>query len=243
MNYLNFYQTDRPPMLMPEDLLKYQDRLKQVYRFLHPEYPAEAFHDSVYDHVERAVCFANQLLPSSDITSTLVRLLWLHDIPEIFTKDFTIVEKNDNPLLAQQIAAHEELIIQSHFTQKDQELFNDFHGAAQYLKGKSGNTNLTQASILAKVIDVTDGDITFQYQILNWMGSPNYSEDRLPPERALRHGFQNRRVYREQLKQLDPELSKQGLSILELADRTLHDLWLAEPGVDIPEVIRAELNN
>lgn len=71
-------------IMVPLDLAEYVQQGAKVHRYKYHEGDfGHIFDDRVDEHTKRMVLYAEQLPLSSEDKSSVIRTLWIHDIPEI----------------------------------------------------------------------------------------------------------------------------------------------------------------
>ena len=211
MNYRKTY--DAPLPTIPDDLAALIAQLKDVQRFGHPNYPVNVFHDNVFEHVCRCITFLNQLEIDDDMRNIMTRMLWIHDIPEIFTKDYTVLQKIEDPELVIRLDQEEAKIVADIFTPSDQVLMRDFNQASAFWKGKS-DIKTSVAAKYVKLIDHIDGIITFHWQLTDWIMTSKYKEELLPPRAVFNYSFDQFALWNAQLKLMPASHHREQLSTI-----------------------------
>lgn len=179
-------------VIIPNDIAEVICKSESIKRLGHPDYPKNVFADNVKAHIFRLVQKALVLKLDQDAKINLIRMLWIHDIPEIYIesdRDITSVEKESNPELAKNISDNEDEIAHKVLSLKDQELYKEFEMSKDALKTGIINKDTTFIGLIAKILDTTDGNMSFHYYISDWVQSNSYDSGKLPPENALTYNF------------------------------------------------------
>jgi hypothetical protein len=102
---------------IPQDLKILVEKGELVQRYKDPNYPENVFYDNDKSHTIRLVIMAGELDIDPILKIILIRMLWFHDLPEVYfysDRDFTCVEKEDNPELGNQVRLSERKIAQGY---------------------------------------------------------------------------------------------------------------------------------
>jgi hypothetical protein len=229
---------------VPLDIADKINSLENVARFQFKEYPKDVITDNTRNHTLRCINLAN-ITEFGIAKDILLRTLWIHDIPELITNDITVVEKYrkenaEKKFEIEEISAAKELL-----SEEDQLLLGKFNNANNFLKG---NTTLEDSLlsidfIIAKIIDNSEGNLTFHYYISNWVASNKYDEKLLPPIDSLRHSFITNIKFIDKIKkELPKEQSEVIIKFIELILETITGFWNKVPVEKIPNVIKEYIN-
>lgn len=144
----------------------------KIARFSHPDFPTGIFFDTVMTHSIRAAYVA-ETLPLDEVRQKRIfRSVLLHDIPEALTsldKDVTIIEKQENPALSEQIDHLELDCARRVFRREDLALYESFILAEKIIYHGTAMHVLYEDSVIAKVLDVIDGNMCFHYFVSKWI--------------------------------------------------------------------------
>jgi len=190
------------------------------------------FIDNTGDHTVRCVEIAEQLTLPADDLSKLIRMLWVHDLPEIITSDYSIIQKNSDPNLDQNIKRRETLAARKILNPNDQLLFEEF------------NKGLTPVAMVAKTIDRTEGNMFFHRSLTRWIMSGEYNPLYVPKDEALRYSYQ---YYKKTLQSLpafqylNPTYLKTIQGLLNTQIESIKGYWKAVTEERIPSTIKEEI--
>lgn len=194
------FDTTIDDILTPEDLAEYVALGANVHRYKFQDDDfSHIFDDRVDEHTKRMVLYAEHLPLSDHDKATLVRTLWIHDIPEILDSqtsqsDMTSIDKIRNPRLALAIKNREQVIIDRIFSLEDKQLYAAFDPAKEMLfKGEFDFTKTTPIGVLGRVIDnFIDGINSFHGFVTDYLKSEGYRENLSLPQRdSFHYCFQN----------------------------------------------------
>lgn len=232
---------DLNPPLPPEDLAKLAFAAKRVLRYLGKGYPEGVFYDHTLAHTERCVVKGMLLSLSPTIKDPLIRTLWLHDLPEVFTSDYTSVDKARDSALDLKLTHAEDQIAQRILKPDDLELYRAFKQAGRFLKGEEELAK--PAALIAKIIDAVDGNMFFHYFLASWANSSDFEEIRLPPEPALTFTFDQEKSYRTRIKSAPVEQDIKDICLVLLDEQIeyIRQLWRNIDPKRIPKGIREHL--
>ncbi len=222
--------------LIPQNLSTNIDALKTVLRFQFKEYPKGVIIDNTKVHTLKCIHLVKSL--GLDLKyPTLLRTLWIHDIPELETNDITVIEKYRKDSVDNATEQKELKAARSLLSKADQKLLIDFNAANNFLKDKSDA--IPDLSFLySKLVDNSEGNMTFHYFIANWVKSKNYKTDLLPPPDSLVHPFKTNAKFKERIKQ---DIQHEDIKhLLEFIDSVINEIkifWQDVPRSRIPRVI------
>jgi|GEM_PF-6101730 len=177
-------------ILAPEDIRAYIDQLSQVRRYNHllAKRPG-LIDDNSKVHTLRCVYRSSTISFSSQY---LVRLMWIHDIPEYTESiDLSAVERDKDPTLAIDQEVAEAKVAQKIFTAPDLASYKDFQLAEEFLRRAGSVLPKDQQALLANVIDLLDGNLVFAFYYALWLqkNSDTEAEDMGP---TLKYGLEMR---------------------------------------------------
>jgi hypothetical protein len=174
-------------------------------------------------------------------------MLQIHDAPEYGKPhDMTTIEKYKNPKLAGKVALEELTRAQEMFTPEDFALYLEYEKAKPILENKvdlTDETTATPEAIIAKIIDVVDGDMNFHIwasQIIEreglfrWNGSPLDS---------FAFAFKRRKEYLDRLQelQLPNEFHQTAVGLFNEMAQFIAACWIDIPQRDIHPEFQVEL--
>jgi hypothetical protein len=183
----------------PKDLIKWIVMGANVarYKFSENEYN-HIFDDFVDEHTKRMILYVESLPLSEQERQSVIRTLWIHDIPEIIDSqtarsDMTSTDKIRHPHLALEVKIRESAIVDTVFSPEDKKLYEHFEPAKEMLfSGNIDFENITPVGMLARVLDnFIDGTNSFHGFITDYLKSDTYdSELPLPQRDAFEYCFQ-----------------------------------------------------
>lgn len=177
--YLKLSSAPLPKVSIPVDLSPWVQQTQKVRRFADTRYQVKGMiPDNTKEHTIRCVYIAQMRFPENKI---LQRLLWLHDIPEIIAdEDTNAVDRYTHPDVADAVEDPEHVFAKENFTAEDLSLYENFLAAEKYLSGRSEKLPKIQDALLAKVIDVAEGNLVYNYYFVNWLKTHIYN-GKVPP--------------------------------------------------------------
>lgn len=229
---------------VPLDIADKINSLENVARFQFKEYPKDVIIDNTRNHTLRCINLANTF-DFGIAKDTIIRTLWIHDIPELITNDITVVEKyrkenSEKKFEIDELKAAKELL-----SENDQLLLGKFNNANNFLKGNTvvdSDTSFIDF-IIAKIIDNSEGNLTFHYYISKWVASDTYNGKLLPPTDSLKHSFVTNIKFMDKIKkELPKEQSEILIKFIELVLETITGFWNKVPVEKIPNVIKEYIN-
>lgn len=148
-------------------VVKFTKDMLQVPRFAddgHDTYPPEIFQgrDNVLIHTHRVVQIAYnhraQFMQAGLSVPDILLMLWVHDVPEIITGDVGKLAQISQPSPEDEAAAAQEI-----FTDNEELLsrFKDFKDAELFFEENQAHMIPRPESIIAKAIDLYEGNHTF----------------------------------------------------------------------------------
>ncbi len=228
---------------IPNDLLEQINALEKVKRFQFKEYPKNVIIDDTKLHTIKCVNLV-RVLGLENVGAELERTLWIHDITELLTGDITAIEKNRKAQRANKFNMYEESAATQSLTKKDQRLFANFNNANKFLKGKTtfALTHTTLAALFAKIIDNSEGNMTFHYFISRWVASDKFDLAKLPPQDSLKHTFLTNQKFLENVQKSLPNSETEKLTeLIELVLRNIRNMWKDMPSSRTPSVVKEYL--
>lgn len=177
-------------LTIPPDLSELVNSLTAVKRFQFKEYPQNVIIDNTYTHTLKCVGLARASKLALN-QALLERILWVHDIPEILIADVTVTEKYRDKKIDQEVEKSEEGAARQLLSTNDQELLKRFNAASDFLKGKIvwDENTIGFEAVSAKLIDNSEGNMTFHHFITDWVRSDRFEESLMPPLDSLVHTF------------------------------------------------------
>jgi len=229
---------------IPEDISQHIEELKKVKRAQFKEYPEGVFEDDTRNHTLKCVYIAKKVADERVFLDT-VRTLWIHDIPELITGDLTVIEKYRDSTSAKKFEKEELDAAKKLLTPRDQELLIDFNNASKLLKNKPNQNNkkASPSSLLAKIIDNSEGNLMYHYCFTKWFKSKKYDQSNLPPKDSLQHTFITNEKFLQTIEQKIQGSEKEVLvnfikAVLVNAKR----FWKEVPSERIPTVVKKHLH-
>ena len=221
---------------IPADLKDNINALEYVLRFQFKEYPTGVIVDNTKVHTFKCVHLAKSLGLDLKYT-TLLRTLWIHDIPELEASDVTEVERYRNTNVDTTTEQNELHAAQRLLNKADRALLNTFNSTYDFLKMKTEVTP-SLSFLYAKLIDNSEGNMTFHYFISNWVKAKNYKIDLLPPPDSLIHPFVTNIKFKKRIKL---NIQHEDINhLLDFIDSVINEIklfWKDVPKSRIPTVI------
>lgn len=229
---------------VPLDIAEKINSLENVARFQFKEYPKDVIIDNTRNHTLRCINLANTV-DFGISKDTILRTLWIHDIPELITNDITVVEKYRKENAEKKFEIDELKAAKELLSKDDQLLLEKFNHANNFLKGNTvvdADTSFIDF-IIAKIIDNSEGNLTFHYYISKWVASDTYDEKLLPPIDSLKHSFVTNIKFIDKIKkELPKEQNEMLIKFIELVLETITRFWNEVPVEKIPDVIKGYIN-
>jgi 5'-deoxynucleotidase YfbR-like HD superfamily hydrolase len=190
IDILNSKSYQEVSLTIPPDLCDLVNNLTAVKRFQFKEYPPNVIIDDTYTHTLKCIGLARTSKLALN-QALLERILWVHDIPEILIGDVTVTEKYRDTKIDREVEKSEEGAARQLLSTSDQELLKKFNAASDFLKGKAvwDENTIGFEAVFAKLIDNSEGNMTFHYFITNWVRSDEFEESLMPPLDSLVHTF------------------------------------------------------
>lgn len=225
---------------MPSDLLPLILTSQNTLRFADGTYYEGIFFDNVKAHLFRCVIRAQNLILSQILDrNMLVRILWLHDLPEtVSSADVTSIAKAADSRLEALLDEEELLFVTRNFTPEDQRLFLHFVVASEFLSVKSsGLKDIFPEALIARVIDIIDNNITFHFLLSRWLQSPRFDLTKIPPLKALEFTFLQYSTMKERILSLDEDnpAKRVCLDLIDKQISSIRSLWLSVNPSRFPE--------
>jgi hypothetical protein len=194
------YFTTMRDKTLPPDLKPLVLELKKVKRFVNGHYPENVFQDDVYQHTLRCVSLADDVAdlfaePDFPIDKSLLqRILWIHDMVEIgMSADVPAPDKQVDPVLEQTVEVDELNKAKTLLSSADFYLWEQFELAKKILSGEAYRHEVILEAVLARIIDVLDGNIFFNRSLTRWLY--HQSTPCCIPEYSLTYCFSTNRQY------------------------------------------------
>lgn len=225
----------------PKDIRNAILQLIFVPRF--GDYKEGLFRDSTGAHVIRCIEMAKKLPLDEDMKLAIARYLWIHDIPEIIITDYTSLRKED-PEFARRLEIKEGEAARKLLSLQDNRLLIQFNAVGHLLRGKKDKNALPfREALLAKIIDLVDGNDFFNKELTFWINSSEYNQSDIPPETALTYTFRSFRTTYRSLSNLGlPERFYKVAKDLLIEELTqVVGYWQDVPMRRIPVVVQNEL--
>lgn len=226
-------------LTIPSDLCELVNSLVAVKRFQFKEYPPNVIIDNTYTHTLKCIGLAraskislNQVL--------LERMLWVHDIPEILIRDVTVTEKYRDKKIDQKVEKSEEEASRHLLSIYDRGLLKRFNAASDFLKGKMrwDENTIGFEAVSAKLIDNSEGNMTFHFFITNWIRSDKFEECLMPPLDSIIHTFVTNQKFKEAIeKNLSSQYSEVLLPFIECVLDNVRVCWRSVLPLRIPSQI------
>ncbi len=228
--------------LIPKELKNHINSLKKIPRFQLNEYPKGVIKDSTKEHTLKCIHLANTINFKIQ-KKKLIRTLWIHDIPELIIKDITVIEKNRKPRLSEELDNQEVEAAKILLNETDRELLTQFNKAYEILKGKEKWTGQVPLEmLLGKIIDNTDGNITFHYFVSKWTASSSYKKEEMFPMDSLEYSFLTNRKFSKFIKAHFPKEQQEILlHFIDVTLENIHHLWKNVPEKRIPKELKKHL--
>ena len=218
--------TEREPEV-PKDIESLVSQTFFIPRF------TRIYHEGIFDdntgaHTVRCVRIAINLELPENERSKLVRMLWIHDLSEIVTSDYSIIQKNSSSALADDLKTKEELAAKMLLNLDDQLLFKEF------------NNGLTPIAMVAKTIDRIEGNIFFHKELARWVQSDEYSPLHMPSDDSLRYSYE---YYQKSVRALslitNSDFSYREIirALLDFQLESIRNVWDAVPNERVPKPI------
>ncbi len=232
----------RDLLSLPSDLAHFELPMTRVARFHDLEYPPGIIVNNLLVHKRRGVWIIrklkqilrdfldwqalNQLL-TPELLAETERTFWLHDIAEtVDVKDATLFAKYHNRCMAEIIREQERAFAKKHFVAEDQRLIAAYEAAGDYLKhGEGSPANLTPAAVLAKVVDLVEGSITFHRALSTWASDPEFYPGWLPSDPKLVFGLDLQIEIDHRLKSLPPDKQSVGRILILSSMLAIGTMW------------------
>jgi 5'-deoxynucleotidase YfbR-like HD superfamily hydrolase len=230
---------------IPAELKEHVNALEEILRFQLDEYPPGVIIDSTREHTLKCVHLTETIDFELDVEK-LTRTLWIHDIPEIIIQDITVIEKNRKPKLSKRLDAEEIEASQELLNKENQDLLESFNKAYEVLKGKRtwNKQEIPLEMLIAKLIDNTEGNMTFHYFVTKWIKSDAYKRELMFPDDSLEYSFDINKTFKESIKgQFNENEQRKLMHFIDIALENIRDFWKKVPENRIPEKVKQNLKN
>uniref|UniRef100_A0A7C4XT05 HD domain-containing protein n=1 Tax=candidate division WWE3 bacterium TaxID=2053526 RepID=A0A7C4XT05_UNCKA len=222
---------------VPSELKNQLHNLSLIKRFQFKEYPKDLIADNTLDHTLRCVYLAKKINLRLN-KAKLIRTLWVHDIPKLLTNDLTVIEKYRNLDADKNFRLREHKAAKKLLSSVDRSLLDLFNKADDFLKWKVMRVReIPLESIAAKIIDNSEGNMTFHYFVSGWVASEAYNPKLLPPTDSLIHTFRINNIMQNQLKLLPETHGKELANLIDTVLKTIGTFWKNVPQEKIPSVL------
>lgn len=215
------------------------DRAVYSKRFVH----YGIIHDDVFDHTLACKEMTDGLVLSQRSKQLVKEILSLHDKPEVYAEsDVVVIVKEANKQVADKAKQDENEMAAFLFGKKESRLWKEFENAERFLSGEKVRRIMPEA-VIAKVIDIVEGNKTFHEQVANWVYSPDYEPERMPPESALLYTTKKYRQIESLLinSGLDEETRETVNTLLVNQMRYIYERWETVPTEKIPPILQKEI--
>ncbi len=194
---------------IPKDIRYLINRLEVVKRFDNPSYPPNVFKDNTKRHTLRLVESANVLDISKIDKRKLIRMLYIHDLPEIRYGDVTVIDKFSSQNTLRSVLDGEERVAKQILSENDFKLFQDFQTAYKFLSSViNSSNNLNCVAILANILDRKDGNVFYHKNLTKWIKSVYFNKDQIPPVKSITNSYINDRLYLRKLKKIKGQIDE-----------------------------------
>jgi hypothetical protein len=220
LNPFDFPDRKFPKLDIPNDIKDKIDSMELIKRGQNPKYPVGMIVDNDKAHTIRMIRRVSLLDLDSELYRYIERMLWVHDIPEIETMDITSTEKELSGLNTDHT---EDAVAKSLLSKKDYVLFNEFNRAKYLLEGKVMLSEVVippEPAFIARVLDITDGNMGFYYSFPLWMNSEKYSISHVWPDNLFSFALRQFLLYKENIKSL-PVAEKYKEILIDLLEKQL----------------------
>jgi hypothetical protein len=224
----------------PKDLSKKIELLAKVKRFNDPEYHiVDSIPDTTQDHTIRCVYYAHSL---SEKWPQIERTLWIHDIAEIETSDVVATKKIEDSETEKKAEKEDLRAAQELLSPEDFILYKEFCKAEAFLKEKS-KVVPEMFSLLAKLIDFIDGNLTFSFYFTKWLEINSY-DGKIPPVIVFRYSrIQLNKILKQinTTKEIEWDTKNKMIEMLRNEVSVIIELWTKLPSEKIPPIMQEEL--
>lgn len=215
-------------LILPADLVTRLEKTRQIFRFADGRYPDGSIINTVYEHTISCVRIARNLDIGGINQNKLIRILWIHDIPEILSDDVNELDRASmgrdgrKALVASEEAAARQLLNISDF-----ELWQDFDRAEDFMRGNSDEVNFSPEALFAFIIEKVEGNLMFHFAMSLWFSEDNNSTQTDVLSSPFSYTRKQYEDFKERLQALDYEKYKiQDLQmILDMQIDQVKDWW------------------
>ena len=220
----------------PEHLRESIKKLFLVIRF--GNYAEGIFFDNTGEHTIRGINLIDQLPLSEPAKEEVKKRFWPHDIPEIITQDFTVIQKQDR-VLEQNLGEQEEKAAEILLNEQDRLYLAEFNIAKNVLKGINNENIPIPAATIAVITDRVEGNTYFHRSLAMWIISPEYDRSNLPPQPALTYTFEIHELFKQNIQKckLQEEYKVAAEYLLRLQLDEVENAWTNVPTNRIPEIL------
>lgn len=220
----------------PKHLRENIKKLFSVKRFRN--YAEGIFFDNTGEHTIRGINLIDQLPLSESAKEEVKKRYWPHDIPEIITLDFTVIEKQDS-VLEQNLRDQEEKAAEILLNEQDLLYLAEFNIAKNVLKGNNNENVPTSAATIAVITDRVEGNTYFHRSLAAWIISSEYDRGKLPPKPALSYTFKIHELFKQNIPicKLQEEYKVAAEYLLRLQLDEVENAWTNVPTNRIPEIL------
>ncbi len=240
----------------PSDLKDFIKLGSQVFRYKFEDNNYDhIFEDRVDEHTKRMVLYAQQLPLSEEILSSIIRTLWVHDIPEIICSqengfDMTSTDKILYPHKALLVKKREEETMQKIFSLQDRQLYHAFEPVKEMLfTGTLSFSIITPAALVARVIDTCiDGINSFHGFVTEYLESDQYNPELpLPKHNSFEYCFgRGIDMYRNILNIEEPDFLEVKFLLIDIMRKDffdyIHQVWSDMSYERLPQYAQKELD-
>jgi len=239
---LNIHEKIKTPTV-PNDLKFLVSQLFEINRFTDEKYPPGIFFDNVGEHTFRLVALADTVKIYGVNNSTLKRMLWIHDIPELITGEYIAPRKQNDKNLAELLEREEIEAAGNLLNINDVGLIESFNLSGKHLKGEIYSGDVTKEGIVACTLDKIDGNMFFHYSMAKWVNI-GHGEREIPSKTAMEFTFKQRNLFLKNLGKLPNEYE----SVVNTCENLLNyqvnfvvDCWKSVDEGKRPQIIKDQL--
>ncbi len=226
------------PVEVPEDLEDLVKQTASIVRGKSNRYPPDLITDNDLAHLHRLVRWAESLYIEEDDKEMLVRMLWLHDLPEIETLDIPAVDKGIDHNADLEIEVNENMVAQRMFDAEDYVLYSQFNKAKAVLENKDGDPEcvILPIAYIARVLDIVDGNLGTYHFLSKWSVSPAYDPNYYFPDDISNYMERQYTLYTNELKQVPIDAFYKSICLRAFKDQFAASLamWSHVPHERIP---------
>lgn len=236
-SYLDKFPARQQP---PDDLLHFYGLLARIKRYKLSYYPEGVFDgQNVGIHCQRMVEFWKSIdLPDGCDWGEGLRMIWVHDIPEVIVGDEPAVKLDQDKVLAQRRDILEQEAARKILQEHDKPLFESFEGARKFWKGEAVVVNPTALTV--RLVDIIDGNLVYNQLLSQYCLEEARTMDPKMTE-AIRYAFNQDRTLRSRLGLLPSSLSSSFQELVNYHVDSIASNWARVPRSNRPKVISEEL--